>query len=69
MPWSRPRSGSGSDPEPRHFYTFFTAIVGTLIVEQPSRRLAVVVLTGLTAIVVVALFVYLVIAMVRAEDL
>ncbi len=37
--------------------------------ERPSRRLTVVVLTGLTAVVVGALFLYLVFAMFRAEDL
>ena len=37
--------------------------------EQPSRRHTVVFLTGLTVVVVTALFVYLVFAMFRAEDL
>jgi len=39
------------------------------VLEQPSRRHTVVFLTGLTAIVVAVLFVYLVFAMFRAEDL
>jgi K+-transporting ATPase KdpF subunit len=51
------------------FYTFFTPPSPIFTLEQPSRRLTVALLTGLTAIVVAALFLYLVFAMFRAEDL
>jgi len=56
-------------PFVRDLYTFFMASRLTFALEQPSRRPIVLVLTGLTAIVVAALFVYLVYAMFRAEDL
>jgi K+-transporting ATPase KdpF subunit len=61
-----------NQPPPRLallFSIFLTAIVRRISLESSSRRLTVAFLTGLSAVVVGALFLYLVFAMFRAEDL